>query len=205
MHHAHFIRASLSILAAGLLVFASACAKKPEKKPLSMDPSFSVNVMPVPTFWPRDKFDWPDDEDKKAVHQAAYAKYDKPDFIRKVWTFDDRIVTSQEMEEGTHMVGKRPEPLVEWIYLDREFVLRFKGTQEPEKRDLSDQLAVVCIEGDPNNIDYVSLDEQTEQETWQYWTSGMEYTFVEGDKTKERRLHDGVMGATGFRGKMKWR
>jgi len=189
------------LIIAGSFTLAG-CGGKKDNVPLTPDPSFSVNVMPVPPNWPRERVDWPSNEEHKVVQKGIYEKYDKPDFIRYVYTFDARFVTSEEMQQWRHMVGKRPEPLVEWVFLDEEKVYRFDGKKEPVDRELEDKLRVICMEGDPQKVTNVAVhpEEDMEKEIWFYYTSGNEYHFIEDRKVSERKVSAGMPGSSLMRG-----
>ncbi|MBX3728183.1 MAG: hypothetical protein KF858_03280 [Candidatus Sumerlaeia bacterium] len=194
MRGSHF---GLLALALTLTVAMVGCNRGPEKKRLEMDPRFSVNVMPVPSFWPRPNMDWPKEPLERVAHQRAWVEYGTPDFIRKVFTFDDRIVRPIELEERHTLIGKRPTPLMQWIYLDRGITVTFNGPRYEEGK-LSDQLRVVCLHGDPNDIKEFPRPEFT-QTSFYYHNHGLEFVFIDGVQTRRIRLSDPIHGATELR------
>jgi len=176
----------LAVSAAALCAFVAGCGKhKPaHKRPLEADPTFSLNVVPVPEFWPREKFDWPKNEEMRRIRKDAWARYGTPEFIRKVYTFDGRIVRPSELEEGHVLVGARPTPVDEWIYIDEKIRVRFEG-REVKESPLTDEIETVCMHGDPVAIKDFDMGDFN-QRSFYYYNVGKEFVFVDGRKTDER-------------------
>ncbi len=177
--------AVLSALLIGSLLVVTGIAttgcgeKKPEKLPLTADPIFSVNVIPVPAFWPRENFDWSEDENLRILEKSTYEEYGAPDYIRLVHTFDRRIVREAELLKDVVLAGRRPKPIYEWIYMDRKLVLQFNGPQVVEA-PLTDKLKIVCEYGDPVavrnfNVDGIPLT------SFYYYNHGKEFVFNRDD------------------------
>lgn len=173
------------------------CRRGPEKRPLTYDATFSLNVKRVPAFWPRERFDWPRNEMEREAHKEAWATYGTPDFIRHVRTFDRRIVRPVEMEERHVLAGARNRPLIQWIYLDKELVLEFDGPRV-EELDLDDKLRTVCIYGDPNDIRTFDR-EHFKQTSFYYYNHGQEFIFVDGTLIRTEPLGRAIHGAIEFR------
>lgn len=200
MTRRHWIARIFSGLALGaLLGVAAACATgdkpEPEKVPLEIDPNYSVNVIPVPTFWPREKFDWSKDEAQKTTQKDTLAKHGRPDYIRLLYTFEDRMVRTPEVMAGFTMPGKRPEPVIEWVWIDDDRVVRFDGADAKE-RTIDDELRMVCLNGDPGQITRVPLspDSKEEKVTYVYFNLGKEFIFVDGKQIEERKLGQSADG-----------
>lgn len=170
--------AALFLLGTSLL--ATACGKK--EPALEPDPEFSINVMVVPDFWPREEIDWPEDETLRRVQQEAWARYGTPDFLRFVYTVDRRIVKPSEAVEGHRMSGRRgSKPEDEWVYFDQGIVLRFKGTEVIE-RPLDDMLKTIVLYGDPNEIKrWPELG--VERTSFTYYDHGKTFNFGGGKLT----------------------
>lgn len=177
-----------------ILAFSAACEKKPEKKPLELNPEFSVNVMPVPDFWPREKFDWPEDPHERQVYQQAWAEHGTPDFFRQVHTFDGRIVRPIELEEGHTLISRRPSAVWEWVYLEDEKLLKFRGAKM-EVEELPDTVRVVCEYGDPNEIKTFELTDQEEKTVFIYYNHGMKFEFVDGVEIDRQKISEPIPGA----------
>ncbi len=182
-----FIRRILVLLPIVVAVLLGCGSRKPEKKPLAMDPEFSLNVMPVPDFWPRDKFDWPEDEEARRIRKEAWGTHGTPDFIRFVYTFDNRIVRSLELAEGMVLSGARPKPAQEWIYIADGKTVRFEGRKVHEEK-LTDDVKTVCTYGDPMAIKEFDMGDYV-QTSFYYYNVGKEFVFV------DRRLTDTRMFA----------
>lgn len=181
----------------GISLGATGCRRGPEKRALIYDPTFSLNVKRVPSYWPREDLDWPRNEMEREARKEAWANYGTPDFIRHVRTFDRRIVRPVEMEKGHVLAGQRNRPLIQWIYLDKDLVLEFDGPRV-EELELDDKLRTVCIYGDPNDIR--SLDQQHyERTSFYYYNHGREFIFVDGTHIDTRPLGGPIHGATHFR------
>jgi hypothetical protein len=181
------------MMAIALMAFAGCQTKDPEKLPLAVDPAYSVNVVPVPEYWPREKLDWPETEPSRTLHQEAYNLHGKPDFIRLVYTFDDRFVRPTELGENHILIGKRPAPLTEWVYIDRDMVIRFEGTRYVEDK-VSDELRMICMHGDPTRMHQARESDGTVRRTYTYMNLGREFTFYDGRLANTREFS----GATGF-------
>jgi hypothetical protein len=186
----------LGITAMALMVLVACGGEKdPSKAPLEIDPNYSVNVIPVPAFWPREKFDWSKDEAQKVVQKDTLAKYGRPDYIRMLYTFEDRMVRPAEAMQGNTMPGKRPTPLVEWVWIDDNRVVRFDGAQAKE-REISDELRMVCLNGDPGQVTRVPLPGAPDKQrvTYVYFNLGKEFIFVDGKKVDEKTLSHSADG-----------
>ena len=158
-------------------VFLTACGgKEPVLKP---DPDFSVNVMAVPEWWPREELDWPEDAARRQVEQDAWARYGTPEFLRFVYTVDRRIVKPSESLEGHRMAGTQGKPDIEWIYVNDEIILSFNKGKAVE-RPLDDRLRTVVLYGDPNEIKrWPELG--VERTSFTYYDHGKTFSFA-GDK-----------------------
>lgn len=191
------LRAVVCSLVGASLVMAVACGGEPDpaKAPIVIDPNYSVNVIPVPAFWPREKFDWSKDEAQKVVQKDTLAKYGRPDYIRLLYTFEDRMVRTPEAMQGFTMPGKRPEPLTEWVWIDANRVVRFDKT-EAKEREISDELRMVCLNGDPGQITRVPVPGMPDKErvTYVYFNIGKEFLFVDGKKVDEKTLSQSADG-----------
>ncbi|MDK2970974.1 MAG: hypothetical protein PWP23_729 [Candidatus Sumerlaeota bacterium] len=175
------------------LALALACEKGPEDKPVTLDPQFSVNVMAVPTFWPREDMDWPEEPHERVVQENVYREYGRPDYFRNVHTFDRRIVLPIELEEGHVLAGRRPKALTQWIYIDEGKVLTFDGGKF-EESELTDEVRTVCTYGDPQDIKRFDRPE-FEQVSYLYYDQGLEIVFIDGKKSREKRISAPVPGA----------
>lgn len=181
------------------LALAAGCGKqKPaHKRPLEPDASFSLNVIAVPDFWPREKFDWPKDEELRRIRKDAWGRYGTPDFIRKVFTHDGRIVRASELVEGHVMAGARQKPLDEWVYLDEKIRVRFENREVVEE-PLTDEIKTVCTYGDPVAIKEFDMGEYT-QHSFYYYNIGKEFVFVDGRLTDTRTFFGTAPGAETMR------
>jgi hypothetical protein len=153
--------------------------KDAEKLPLAVDPAYSVNVVQVPEYWPREEIDWPALEPSRSLHQEAHDLHGEPDFIRLVYTFDNRFVRPIELEEKHIMSARRPAPLTEWVYIDQEKVIRFEGTRFVEDK-ISDELRMICLHGDPTQFHEAKESDGTIRRTYTYLNLGKEFTFYDG-------------------------
>lgn len=166
-----------------LLVGAWGCSKKPELKP---DPTFSMNVMVVPEWWPREELDWPKDPDLAQVQQDALQERGRPDYIRMVWTRDRRILRQSELAEKARLRGGLPKPEMEWVYLEKGQVVRFKGTKVLEE-PLNDELRAVCEFGDPN--DTKDFDEKgRHKQIWTFRDNGKILYFEDGKRVQTQDI-----------------
>lgn len=184
------------VLAAGVLL--GGCSRNPKKQPLKLDQRFSVNVIKVPEYWPREKLDWSRDAQQRAVQQETYARYGRPDFIRRVYTFDNRIVRPGELGPHSVLMGQRPEPLSQWLYLDQKIAVTFQGGAKHEVIDLPDQVRIVALHGDPNDIKNFPVD-GIERTSFYYYNHGREFVFVNGVLTQTKNLGAGMPAATELR------
>ena len=176
-----------------LLVVLGGCEKKPEEKPLEIDQKFSVNVIPIPHYWPREKFDWPTSPVERNIRQEAWAKYGTPDFLRRIYTFDNRIVRPLELSEGHVLAGKRPVPLDQWVYIEEDRTITFTGPRM-ELGTIPDQIRIVCLNGDPNEVKEFPRADFT-MVSFFYYNQGKEYVFMDGKLWKEVRHSDPIYGA----------
>ncbi len=170
----HAVAASLFIVT----MILSGCTTPPEKKPLATDPEFSVNVIPVPEFWPREKLDWPEDEEIRRIRKDAWGTHGTPDFIRTLFTFDNRIVRPIELAEGIVLSGARPRPAEEWVYISDGKVVRFEGRKVIEE-DLRDDVKTVCTHGDPMAVKDFDMGDFI-QTSFFYYNVGKEFVYVDG-------------------------
>ncbi len=171
---------SLLVLIVSSLLVLGCGSKNPEDLPLEVNPLYSVNIVPVPDFWPREKIDWPIKEPQRSLHQEAWAVHGTPDYIRLVYTFDDRFVRPIELEENHTMIGKRPGPLTEWIYLDQDKVIRFESSRYVEK-PVSEELRMICTHGDPTQFHEAREADGTVRRTYTYLNLGKEFTYIDGN------------------------
>lgn len=143
---------TLLILSIFLSTILAGCSKGPEKKPIEIDPNYSVNVVSVPSYWPREKLDYPKkDTVMKQTMIKAYRQYGRPDYLRRVYTADrTRIIRPNDLQEGVTLPGRIPEK-TEWIYTKEDLILEFKFDEIIE-HELDDRLEIICLYGDPNEI-----------------------------------------------------
>lgn len=182
----------LAIASAGLV----ACGGK-NRKPIDINPDYSVNVIPVPEFWPREDIDWAEEPAKRAVQEEVYARLGRPDFFRKVYTFDNRIIRPQELSPYAVLMGQRPTPLFHWVYIDLDKVITFTGETYKEE-EISDQLRTVALHGDPNDIKNFPVD-GIQRTSYYYFNHGKEFVFVNGTLTEERALGTAMPAHTRIR------
>jgi hypothetical protein len=177
---------SLTFLAACILLIGTACASKdPEKLPLEVDALYSVNVVGVPSYWPREKLDWPLEEPQRSLHKEAHGIHGNPDYIRFVYTFDDRFIRPSELEENHRMIGKRPAPMTEWVYIEQDKVLRFESNRYVEK-PLTEELRMVCTHGDPTQVKEVREPDGTLRRIYTYLDLGKEFVYYDGKLSTTR-------------------
>jgi hypothetical protein len=173
-------------------VALTGCNKNnPEKEPLTLDQDFSVNVMQVPTYWPREKMDWPEDALQARTQQEAWARHGTPDFLRMVYTYDNRVVRPIELDPSSTLAGARPAPLVQWIYIDDDKTLLFRDDRVIEG-ELDDIVETVCMLGDPAELDYREQDGVT-RTRMMYYNRGQELIFYDG-VLAEKRQHPALPG-----------
>jgi hypothetical protein len=182
-------------VAAAIVVLALAggagCSKKPHKQPLAPSEKFSVNVVPTPAFWPRDKFDWPENPAERRAREEAWATHGTPDYIRFVHTVDRRIIRPLEIAEGHTLPGRLPEADTEWVYFADKKVVSFSGTKVTE-RPLDDMLSTVCLYGDPNEVKTFTI-AGGERKTFTYYNHGRTFTFAD-DKIISTQEHPPMPG-----------
>ncbi|MGF1572132.1 MAG: hypothetical protein ACFCU1_03600 [Sumerlaeia bacterium] len=176
------------------IIAMGGCERGPEKKPIEFDPNYSVNTVPTPYFWPREKMDWPKNELDKSIRQTTYQNYGKPDYLRNVYTVDRRVVRPKDLLEGIQLPGKKSSITIEWIYLEEELVIEFDGPRVIE-HELDDLLRTVCIYGDPGIVrDHVQANGDINQ-VYLYYNHGKEFTFNGTKLIKERTLSSTLPGA----------
>lgn len=182
-----------------LAAFGAASCNKNKQK-LAPDPEFSINVMEVPEFWPREDKDWPKDEDKRLVMEGTLADRGRPDFFRVVWTADRRIVRQREMVDALEKKGQGlTAPELEWIYADDGKIVRFHK-DKAEVRDMDDRLATICTLGDPNDVKVRRDAAGTNTEIFTYYNTGQIMYFEQ--KTGLRLREDQVPATPGYKGRM---
>lgn len=181
-------------MAMSCVLFIAGCTKGPEKKPIVFDPKYSVNTVPVPEFWPREKMDWPKTELAISVRRSVYENYGKPDYLRNVYTIDRRVVRSKDLMDGIQLPGKKASVTIEWIYLEKNLAIEFNGPRVIE-HELDDLLRTVCIYGDPGIVrDHVQPTGEVYQ-IYLYYNHGKEFTFDGNKLIKERTLTSTLPGA----------
>lgn len=177
-----------------LVIFSLGCSKGPEKKPITFDVAYSVNTVPVPAFWPREKMDWPKNELEKSVRRSVYETYGKPDYLRSVYTIDRRVIRPKDLEEGIQLPGKKSSPTIEWVYFDEKIAIEFDGPRFVE-HELDDVLKTVCVYGDAGVVrDHTQADGRVFQ-VYTYYNHGKEFTFDGNKLVKERTLTGSIPGA----------
>ncbi|MEQ8820285.1 MAG: hypothetical protein RLY93_08565 [Sumerlaeia bacterium] len=165
------------LLLAALIAFLGAgCGKKK----LEPDIDFSINVMPVPQWWPREDKDWPEIPAAREAQQQVWAERGTPDYFRIVYTADRRIVRQPELGTG-RMAGKKDQVELEWIYFEDGEVISFAGPKVKE-RDIDDQLRTVCKYGDPSEIK-TWPEVGVERSSFTYYDHGKTFYFVDGALT----------------------
>lgn len=148
---AYLTRLLLALLVGLLPVLLVSCNKN--KRKIAPDPEYSLNVMPVPEFWPREEQDWPKDPVAARVQQDYLAEHGRPDFFRVVWRPDRRIIRHFEMMDAIERkgAGLAAAPELEWIYLEGDTVVRFYPRRH-EARELDHRLLTHCVYGDPHEV-----------------------------------------------------
>ncbi len=178
-------------LAATLAI--SACNKK-DKDPLRkwIDPTFSMNVVPVPMDWPKEERDWHDTPRIAAYQQRLYEEKGAPDYFYLYWRRDGKPLTAREftMDSWVHRNDEDRSPMNNlpdrgWIYLDDDAIYRFQRNG-PEKKPLPDTIRLITEYGDPHEIKE-STDPAGQPHTiYQYYDEGKIFYFREGKKYKEQ-------------------
>lgn len=184
-------------IALALLIVVSGCERGPEDKDIALDPTYSINVVAVPPFWPRDDRDWSDNPTIAEIQKETWAREGNPDYLRTVYTHEDRIVHPTELSEGNVLVGRRSANLTEWVYLDEKKVIRFDGANVTES-ELTDPVRIVCLYGDPNDIKRFEKEAFTETQFF-YINHGKIFVFVDGKLQEERNLGTSAPGMTRLR------
>lgn len=175
------------MLLVALTMATSACGTKRRK--LEANPSFSINVIPVPRDWPDEsKRDWASDPVLASQQQAVYEQHGPPDFFRVLWSRDGRLMTQREMNARAWMDRKQKQskeaPDFEWIYLDKKVTYRFrKGS--PTKGVLKDNIRIVTEYGDPQEIKDSMDVSRAPVQIYQYYDRGKVFYFRDGDLYKE--------------------
>lgn len=171
----------------GCLGLATGCGGGKNRR-LTADPTFSINVLPLPGDWPNDKKDWPKDERKAAFQQAVYDEYGRPDYFRVLYDRTGRVITQRELREKMWLERdkrkKRTETEFEWIYLEKGLAFRFEP-KGPVKRDLPDNLRTLCDYGDPMEIKTTVDINKRNMVIYQYYDRGKIFYFHEGKLEKE--------------------
>lgn len=156
------------LLLGAVLAPVSGC----KRKRLRPDPAFSLNVMTVPEWWPREKKDWPKDPAEARVMKEALDANGRPDYLRIVWNRDRRLVRQGEMVRAIQRGGRGlTPPEFEWVYFDDNKVIRF-FPRRAETRELDDRLKTVCNYGDPNEIKTLSDAMNREMDIFTYYEQG---------------------------------
>ncbi len=176
------------------LILAS-CGR--EKQKLAPDPNFSINVMEVPEFWPREDKDWPKDEEKRLAMEGTYAEMGRPDSFRVIWTPDRRIMRQREMVEMLDQKGRglNKTPELEWIYIDKGKIVRFTP-KEAQARDLDDRTLTLCRLGDPNDVKVRRDPDGRNVEIYTYYNTGQIIYFDQ--KSGKQLKEDQVAPTPGF-------
>ncbi len=193
MKSSHAWTGLVSVLCSLLLLVA--CGK--EKQKIAPEPDFSINVMDVPEFWPREDKDWPKDEEKRLVMEGTYAEMGRPEFFRVIWTPDRRIMRQREMVEMLDQKGRglNKTPELEWIYLEKGKIVRFTQT-EAQLRDLDDRTLTLCRLGDPNDVKIRRDAEERNVEIYAYYNTGQIFYFDQ--KTGKQIREDQVSPTPGY-------
>jgi hypothetical protein len=189
-----FLARFLLILAVLFVSVLPGCGKKPKDQPIRFDPNISVNVVPVPEFWPREDKDFPKSELDRAVREQALEKYGRPDYLRQVYTVDRRVIRPKDILEGIHLPGKKATPTLEWLYIDEKLALEFDGPRMVE-HELDDQLRIAAIYGDAN---IVRNHPQADGRVFQihtYYNHAKEFTFYGTTLVKEKTLTSTLPGS----------
>lgn len=169
--------AALALLA-GLVLLSASCKRGPEKKALALKTNFSVNVMPTPSFWPRDR-DWDENPEVRGVQEAAWREHGTPDYLWWVHTVNREPIHRAQLEEGRLIPGRRSSILIDWVYLEDEKILSFSGPKVTEHR-LTDKIETMCLYGDPNEVRQHQDAVGVKREIWLYYNHGKQVTFIDG-------------------------
>jgi len=176
--------AALSLMPLVCLPMLACGGKKPT--PITFDSDFSVNISPVPSFWPREEVDWPEDELQRKVMQQAWVDYGNPDYFWFVHTTDRRIIRQSELQEGHLLAGRREKPLLDWVFIDRDLVVSFDGPKAVEL-PLTKRVRTVCLYGDPNEIRESRGPDGRMRTFWTYYNHGKIFQF-DGDLIVDEKV-----------------
>lgn len=164
-----------AVLIAAILL--PACSRGPEKRPLEIDPVFSVNVIPVPDYWPREKLDFPKDDPRmRRLMREALAEHGRPDFLWMVQTYDRRPVHQAELRRPETMSARRSKSFLDWVYLEQRLVVSFEGG-EIRELPLTDKIRTICLYGDPNEVRPFRTADGRNEPRWIYYAYGLEFAF----------------------------
>jgi hypothetical protein len=171
------------VLAASMIL---GCGGKGRR--LRPDPTFSYNLIAVPTDWPDERFDWDKDARKAAYQQAVYEEYGAPDFFRVLYDRTGRVMTQREMQAKAWIERDKRRsnevPEFEWIYLEPKLTFRFDN-RGPVKGTLPDNIRIMTEYGDPQEIKTTVDANRNQLLIYQYYDRGKVFYFLDGALQRE--------------------
>lgn len=135
--------------------------------------------------------DWPGDATKtlSPAQQEIYEKRGNPDYIRFWWRDDGNFPDGYNptfMEKAAILKTKQS-----WIYIRQGDEVVFNTSYSSESVPISDKLAVIIKEGDPEARQVLQDPESGQvEEIWQFLTSGREYRFHGDTLYSTRQISD---------------
>lgn len=189
--------ASIKYLAGAFLICAlvlstSSCSRKqksPQRRAITPNTTFSLNMAQVPADWPLAD-DWALD-DRVVVHQEKiYHEYGKPDYFWLMWRRDGRPMTHREFRASEWVTRKNKKRVtiddpveVAWMYVDRGVMFSFSPSGA-RKIDVTDPMRTIVEYGDPHEIKETVNVQGRNQLSYQYYDEGKVFYYEEGKQTK---------------------
>lgn len=176
------------------LAMLSGCGGS-KSRTLSPDPSFSYNLITVPSDWPDEKIDWPkDDPDLALRQQQVYERYGVPDYFFVRWRRDGRPITEGELTQmltrqarNARRVYEQRQPELDWVYLDERLLFSFPRTGT-KREDLPDEIRIIADYGDPGEVRQTRDVNGNPVTSYHYYDEGMIYYFTDGKLTREESV-----------------
>lgn len=146
-----------------------------------LNPAFSINVVKTPEWWPDDDTFKTKRNPTGEAQRAYYEQWGRPDFIRLIYRKDRTVI-----DFDTYWANNSRLPPVigyAWVYLDRKIETHFNEKTGVEEGPLSDEIRMICDEGDPDQILRLEAPEGMRKVRFFYRQTGKAVTFENSRKT----------------------
>lgn len=175
------MRTSGWLAVAVVLIGAASCPKAIQ---IDIDTKFSANlVRPAAT--------WPPLDQLTPAELDAYEKFGAPDFFHLWYNRRGDLVSSREAHPFIRE-KKLDELPRSWVYEAGGFEIRFLTAARFEKQPISDKIKVICLRGDPQDVDRQRMRNGDVKEYWTYFDVGEKYLFVNDRQAGEPQIFKGM-------------